>query len=111
MSLHPNDPKGAAGALKVPLGLLPPVAMEEQAWVHKFGADQYGAYNWRDTEVLASTYVNAMMRHINAWRSGEDIDPGSGRSHLGHLMANCAILLDAQKYGTVIDDRPKHPSP
>lgn len=111
MNFHPNDPKGAVGAVKVPLSLLPPIAMEQQAWVHKLGAEKYGQWNWRETNVLASTYANAMMRHLNAWRSGEDLDPESGRSHLAHLMANAAILLDAQLYNTVLDDRPKHPLP
>lgn len=110
-TFHPNDPKREAGATKTPLGLIPPVAMEEQAWVHKLGADKYGAWNWRETQVLASTYINATLRHLNSWRSGEDIDPESGRSHLGHIMANAAILLDAMKYGTLDDDRPKHPLP
>lgn len=108
---HPNDPKGHAGSLKAPLHLVPPFAMEQQAWVHKLGADKYTPWNWRETKVLSSTYVSATLRHLAAWRSGEDIDPESGRSHLAHIMANAAILLDCQRYGTLDDDRPKHPLP
>lgn len=72
MNTQYNDPKGAAGAVKVPLGLIPPHAMEQTAWVHKLGADKYGPWNWRETGVCASTYVNAILRHLNAWRDGED---------------------------------------
>lgn len=104
---HPNDPKGPAGSTKPPLGMIPTVALEEASWVHKLGADKYGQYNWRDTKVLASTYVNATLRHLHAWKDGEDTDPESLRSHLGHIMANAAILLDAMKHGTMIDDRYK----
>ena len=35
----PNDPKGAAGAAKTPLGLIPPWAMEQAALAHKLGKE------------------------------------------------------------------------
>jgi len=105
MNTQYNDPKGAAGALKTPLGLIPSYAMEQTAWVHKLGADKYGPYNWRDTGVCASTYVNAILRHLNAWRDGETVDPESGISHLAHVACSCNILLDAGFCGTLQDDR------
>lgn len=100
-----NDPKGAAGAVKVPLGLIPPHAMEQTAWVHKLGAEKYGAWNWRETGVCASTYVNAILRHLNAWRDGEDLDPESGISHLAHVACSANILMDAGYCGKLQDDR------
>ena len=105
MNEQHNDPKGAAGALKTPLGLIPPYAMYLTAWAHKLGAEKYGPYNWRDTGVCASTYVNAMMRHLNAWRDGEDLDPESGISHLAHIACSCNILMDADYCDTLQDDR------
>jgi hypothetical protein len=106
-----NDPKGAAGALKTPLGLIPPYAMEQTAWAHKLGSDKYGPYNWRKTGVCASTYVNAILRHLNAWRDGETLDPESGISHLAHVACSCNILLDADYCGTLQDDRNVKPEP
>lgn len=103
------DPKGAIGATKTPLHLIPSTAMEEQAWVHKLGAEKYGPYNWRHSKVCATTYIAAIMRHLNAWRDGQDKDPESGRSHLAHAMASCAIMLDAAAAGTLVDDRFKMP--
>ena len=103
--MNPNDPKGAAGALKTPLSLIPSYAMEQTAWVHKLGSDKYGPYNWRKTGVCASTYVNAILRHLNAWRDGETLDPESGISHLAHVACSCNILLDADHCGTLQDDR------
>lgn len=101
------DPKGEAGDKKAPLGLLPPVAMEQAAWVHKLGADKYGPWNWRKTKVKASTYISAIMRHLSlGWVQGEDNDPESGKSHLAHIIAGCNILLDAQHHGCLEDDRP-----
>lgn len=105
MSKKFNDPKGAAGAIKVPLGLIPPHAMEQTAWVHKLGSEKYGIFNWRRTGVCASTYVNAILRHLNAWRDGEDLDPESGISHLAHVACSCNILMDAEYCGKLQDDR------
>ena len=101
------DPKGEAGSKKVPLHLIPPYAMEQNALAHKLGADKYGPYNWRKTKVCATTYTAAMMRHLNAWRDGEDLDPESGITHLAHVVASCNILMDASKCGTLEDDRYK----
>lgn len=104
-----NDPKGEAGAKKAPMWLLPPVALEQTAWVAKLGADKYGPFNWRKTGVCATTYVSAIMRHLNAWRDGEDLDPESGISHIAHIATSCNILMDAEACGTLQDDRNKRP--
>jgi hypothetical protein len=101
------DPKGEVGKTKPQLHLIPKVALEEQAKALKCGADKYGEANWRQNNVCQSTYVSAMMRHIAAFQDGEDLDPESGASHLGHVMAGCAIILDAKKSGTLVDDRVK----
>lgn len=105
MQTQYNDPKGQIGATKAPLGLVPPHAMEQTAWVHKLGADKYGPWNWRKTGVCASTYVNAILRHLNAWRDGEDLDPESGISHLAHVACSANILMDAGYCGKLQDDR------
>lgn len=102
-----NDPKGEAGSKKAPMWLLPPVALEQTAWVSKFGAERYGPFNWRKTGVCATTYVSAIMRHLNAWRDGEDRDPESGISHIAHIATSCNILMDAEACGTLQDDRNK----
>jgi hypothetical protein len=104
-----DDPKGAAGALKAPMWLLPPYAMQQTAWVHKHGAEKYGPFNWREKTVCASTYISAIMRHLDAWRDGEDIDPESGLTHLAHISASCNILMDAGRCGKINDDRSKIP--
>ena len=61
--------------------------------------------NWRKDPVTASTYYDAMQRHMLAWQDGEDHAADSGLLHLAHVMANCAILIDAAACGTLIDDR------
>lgn len=90
---------------KTPLEYLITSCWPEDAKCHKHGADKYGVRNWRIDKILTSTYEGAILRHFLAWQEGEDIDPESGVSHLAHIRACCAILLDAAKYGTLIDDR------
>jgi hypothetical protein len=90
---------------KLPLEHLVVTMFPLDAAVHKHGADKYGVKNWRIDKILASTYEGAMLRHLTAWITGEDTDPDSGQPHLTHLRACCAVVLDAQMHGTLIDDR------
>jgi hypothetical protein len=83
--------------------------MEQTSWVHKLGAEKYGPWNWRETGVCASTYVNAILRHLNAWRDGESLDPESGITHLAHIACSANILMDAEVCGKLQDDRNKRP--
>lgn len=105
-----SDPKGAEGAKKTPLHLLPPEPKRAAAMVHKLGADKYGPWNWRTNKVELMTYLSAMMRHIDEVLSGTDIDPESTEHHLAHVIAGCNIVLDARHHGTLIDNRPSIPS-
>lgn len=90
---------------KAPLEYLVLSVLEGDAYVHKSGADKYGICNWLKDKIKASTYVGAILRHLTAWALGQDIDPESGYSHLYHIRACCAILLDSSAHGTLIDDR------
>lgn len=104
-AVRPANPKAAFGKLKADLSLIPRPAMIHMAEALENGADKYGAYNWRQTDVDARIYISALLRHIFAWLDGEDDAPDSGVSHLGHVMAGCAILLDAKERGNLFDDR------
>jgi hypothetical protein len=102
----PLDPKRAAGALKPQLQLIPPVFNEAVAAALSHGAVKYGPWNWRENKVEMMTYLGAMKRHIDALLDGEDLAPDSGVHHLGHIAASCAIVLDAGRHGTLVDNRP-----
>ena len=86
---------------------IPLTVLDGDAAVHSLGADKYGRFNWRQDPILATTYVAAMLRHLTAWAGGEDLDPESGKSHLYHIRACCAVALDADIHGKLIDDRNK----
>ena len=103
----PENPKHiqAMKEGKAPMEYLPYSVLADDARCHKGGADKYGVNNWLLDKIRATTYIGAMLRHLFAWACGQDLDPESGLSHLTHLRACCAIVLDAQKHGTLIDDR------
>lgn len=106
-----KDPKKAAGDAKCPLHLNPPAASAQQAEALAFGAKKYGEWNWRESEgVLMTVYIGALKRHIDDFMLGENVASDSKVSHLGHIMAGCAIMLDAQSVGKLIDDRPPNPT-
>lgn len=102
-----TNPKELIGASKVPLGLLPSAAKIYGALAMRDGAVKYGPFNWRDTKVQMMTYLDAIERHLLAVRDGEDTASDSGIDHLGHIIAGCAIILDARECGQLIDNRPK----
>jgi hypothetical protein len=101
------NPKRAFGARKPSPGFIPPVAILEESVVMALGAAKYGPFNWNDSPIDATTYYSAAMRHLMSWYTGEDADPESGASHLAHVRACMAILIDAKASNTLIDDRPK----
>ena len=102
-----ENPKTRAGAKKpAMLSVIPSASLLHLGEVMKLGAEKYGPFNWRETPVPAETYVDAAMRHLLSWQDGEDLDPESGMSHLAHIMACCAILIDAKENGMLDDNRP-----
>lgn len=102
-----TDPKKAYGAKKPQLGLLPPSAIVLASKVMELGAHKYGPYNWRDTWVDETVYIQAALRHLLAAADGQDTDPESGQPHYAHVMACMAILIDAKTTGNLTDDRYK----
>ncbi len=101
-----TNPKDLLGVLKAPLSRVPPALIIEVAPAMDDGARKYGAYNWREKDVKASIYYEAMLRHLTAWWDGEDRAADSGHKHLAHVGACIAILLDAEANGNLIHDRP-----
>lgn len=107
MTALPDDnPKTVYGARKPPFHFTPPVAEMVLGQAMQNGGEKYGAMNWREKTVSSSVYYDAARRHLSAWLDGEDVAPDSGVHHLGHVMACCAILLDAAASGRLNDDRP-----
>lgn len=86
-----GGPKYDGGKLQY--SLIPPVATAALAEVLTFGAQKYAPNSWQTVEDGERRYLDALMRHLEAYRDGEEIDPESGLSHLKHLICNTAFLL------------------
>lgn len=88
------------------LELIPASAINAMGRAFSYGSIKYEDHNWTkgfDWDRL----VGALMRHINAWRSGEDKDPESGLSHLDHVLACAAMLSAHEQEGLGNDNRRK----
>lgn len=100
-----GNPKHAQGQAKVPLHLFPSSAVILGALVFQLGARKYGPFNWRESAVVRSIYLDAAMRHLLALLDGQDLDEESGLPHEAHVIACMAIVIDARECGKLIDDR------
>lgn len=77
---------------KLRYGLIPPEVLKALASVLTYGAKKYKPDNWKEVDDT-SRYVDALYRHLEAWRSGELKDSESGLSHLAHALTNVSFLL------------------
>lgn len=77
---------------KTRLDLVYPQFVENVGKVLTFGAKKYEPNNWQKVEDPVNRYYAAALRHLIAWREGEDKDPESGLSHLAHAACNLMFL-------------------
>lgn len=78
---------------KLRYDLVPPHAIKAIAEILTFGANKYAPNSWQTVENGETRYTAAMMRHFEAYRSGEEFDPETGKSHLAHCLCNITFLL------------------
>lgn len=88
------------------MDLLPPELLDAVANVLTFGATKYGDRNWEAGMDWGRCYA-ALMRHMNAWWSGEETDPETGMSHLWHAACCLTFLIAYESRGVGNDDRNK----
>lgn len=100
------NPKDLLGIQKVDITAIPTTAIIVEAASMMDGVKKYGHHNWRSKKVIARIYIAAALRHIFAWEEGEELAADSGVHHLGHARACLGILIDAQRTGNLVDDRP-----
>ena len=100
-----SNPKDMIGNQKLPLHLWPTTATALGSLGLLDGALKYGRSNYRAIGIRASIYKDAVIRHIDAWFEGEEVDPDSGLPHMAHALACLAIIVEAQVKGNLIDDR------
>jgi hypothetical protein len=80
--------------------------MEQMAYVRAFGAKKYARDNWR----LGFKYnrsIAAALRHIMAFKEGEDLDRESRLPHVAHALCCLEHLLNDFLHHPENDDRYK----
>ena len=106
------NPKDAIGSLKLPLHLWPAEATALGSLGMLEGELKYGRNNFIAGDgVIASIYVAACKRHLDAWFEGEETSPDTDSPHLGNALACLAIIVKARAHGKLIDDRNFTPAP
>jgi hypothetical protein len=99
---EPTGRKNDTG--KARIGLISDFALWQEARVMTFGAQKYAAHNWRGG-ISWSRLIDACLRHIHAFNSGEDMDPETGLSHLAHARCCLGFLLEYTQTHKELDDR------
>lgn len=77
---------------KLRYSLIPPEATRALAEVLTFGARKYAPNSWQTVPNAPERYLDALIRHLEAHRSGELYDPESNLPHVYHLLCNAAFL-------------------
>lgn len=123
LRMHPKDqnqkptqsweehPVHKEDQIKIPVHYCPPVALEGigQVLYNSTAIKGREPWNWREGEIDLMGYLGKVQRHILATidkKDQGDIDPEIKTHHLNCAMADLAIIMDAMKQGTLVDNRP-----
>lgn len=101
-----NPGGGAKGVKPERYELIPWDAMDVVARVYAFGADKYDDHNWRKGIPFGDHWA-ALIRHARAWWEGEECDPESRESHMGHVVFHALALIKAVDEHPDMDNRYK----
>ncbi len=89
---------------KLRYDLIPPYALAQLAEVYTHGAKKYGDGNYLKGMTFRRILA-ALMRHVEAYRAGETIDPDSGIPHMAHAAWQCFTLMVYENESLGEDDR------
>lgn len=80
-----------------------PTAIEGFARVKMLGAAKYERGNWKKGGKPDNEYLDACLRHLTAFVSGEMFAPDSGCAHLAHAAWNLFALMELNYPGVTHD--------
>lgn len=95
-------------AEKLRYDLIPLDAEEQVVRVLMHGAKKYGDDNWKLVPEANRRYYAAFLRHVKAWRRGQELDPESGLHHLAHAVCSLLFLLEGPE---PVVNQPADPRP
>ena len=89
---------------KLRYSLLPQDGIDALARHYGVGAAKYGDFNW-EKGMAHSRVLDSLLRHVAAYRRGEDVDADTGSLHLIAAAWNALTLAVYQMRGVGADDR------
>lgn len=89
---------------KLRYDLIPPFPLSQLAQVYTDGAAKYGDENYLKGMPFRRVLA-ALIRHVEAYRAGETLDPESGSPHMAHAAWQCFTLMAYENLGVGEDDR------
>lgn len=79
-------------------------ALEVMLLVLEFGAIKYAPDNWRKG-LHREEILESIQRHLIALLQGQEEDPESKISHVGHIMCNCMFYLYHHTHNSFTKER------
>lgn len=90
---------------KLRYDLIPVHPLRLLAEVYTIGARKYADRNW-EKGIAYTRILGAMMRHLEAFRAGESLDPEGGQHHLASVAWGAFALMEYEETHREFDDRP-----
>lgn len=81
-------------------------ALEPMVQVLMYGAQKYSPDNWKKGLPI-NEVIDSLMRHLVAFKDGEDNDSESGLLHTGHILCNAMFLSYMLTNRPDLDNRTK----
>ena len=94
---------GQKGKKMARFSLIPPEMLWDLAEHYGKGALKYEDRNW-ERGIQWSLALDALERHLNQWKQGEDRDPETGSHHLIAVIWHATALFWYQLRGKGTDD-------
>lgn len=94
---------------KLQYSLVPVLFLEKVAELMTKGALKYVRDNWRISGFQYSRAEDALWRHFQSWRNGEDLDEETGCHHMAAVAFYAACIIEYHYSGQAerqrLDDR------
>lgn len=84
-------------ATAMPWALIPVEPLMSLGRRFEFGANKYGANNWRNLDNLKQRYFRALLRHVYQYLEGKHIDE-DGLTHTSGILWNAWIVDYVENY-------------
>ena len=91
---------------KLQWGLVHWKSLEPLVKVLMYGQQKYDSWNWAKG-LSYTALTESLLRHTFSFLHGEDDDPESKISHVGHILANSMFLSYMFLFRKDLDDRHK----